>query len=524
MDTNERMRALIGMDRWLHAGVPALEPGDDVAAIVLDEHCDAEPAVDVPRVIAPPLDVGETVERIVEILSVESEDATTDALRLLVRAFNAIGACFGEWTGRGESRVIAFCGPLARTSDQIDVCRFFIDSYRRREHEPFCATTVVDHDLLYACGALGRRGSDLLTFVMWGAAPARFDDLTPVRVFLRMADGMHHVDRRPPRPSPVAEVVAAADDFPHGHVPGRSRRMRELYRQMRVFAAADFPVLVTGETGVGKEDIVRTMHAWSRRRRGPFVAVNCAAIPDTLLEAEMFGIGRGVASGVTEREGRFRQAAGGTLFLDEIGEMPLSLQAKLLRVLQDNQITPVGAPPVEVDVRTIAATNADLEQKVRAGLFRSDLYYRVTGSVVRVPPLRDRRSDVARLVEHFLRKFSSELDRPIRGISVRTLELLVQHSWPGNIRQLEHEMRRLVYTCPPGRLIDSSQLSDSITAGEPAERRPSSTLDLATRVGELERDLIRQALQRARGNRSEAARLLGLSRNGLALKMQRLEI
>jgi transcriptional regulator with PAS, ATPase and Fis domain len=169
----------------------------------------------------------------------------------------------------------------------------------------------------------------------------------------------------------------------------------------------------------------------------------------------------------------------------------------------------------------IAATNADLEEKMRRGLFRSDLYYRIAGSVVRVPPLRERRNDVAVLIEHFLHKFAAQLDHPIRGLSVRALELLVRYTWPGNVRELEHEIRRLVYTCAPGQMIDSSLLSGSVTSEPP---RTSATLDLAGRTAELERDLIRQALQRSRGNRSVAARLLGLSRNGLALKMQRLEL
>ena len=310
------------------------------------------------------------------------------------------------------------------------------------------------------------------------------------------------------------------DDFPPGYLPGRSPALAEMYRQMRLVAPADFPLLVMGETGVGKEHIVRILHSWSGRRRGPLVAVNCAAIPDTLLEAEMFGIGRGVASGVVEREGKFSEADGGTLFLDEIGELPLPMQAKLLRVLQDHEVTPVGARPRKVSLRVIAATNANLEQKMREGRFRSDLYYRVAGSVIRVPPLRECRADVGGLIQHFLRSFAAELGRPPCALSVRALEMLTGYPWPGNVRELEHEIRRLVHVSP-GAMIDASLLSEQIACPQCAEPL-SESLDLQARVAELERQLIEQALLRSGGNRSVAARLLGLSRNGLAMKMRRL--
>jgi DNA-binding NtrC family response regulator len=500
--------------------------GPEDVAILLDGDACPEPLLEMPaRLDAAPF--GAIVERLVEALAEAGDQAITNALRIVKNEANALGATLGEWTGRGEARLIAFCGPVTKTTEQLDVCRHFIEAFRRRDSEPFTMTTIVANDMRYVCAALGQRRHDLLTFVMWGDASARFDDLTLVRIFLRLIERTLDPQRsaRAPRGRSVPADVELPGELPPSHVPGRSAAMRETYRQMRVFAGADFPLLVIGETGVGKEHIVRAMHAWSRRRQGPFVAVNCAAIPDTLLEAEMFGIGRGVASGVHEREGKFGLAAGGTLFLDEIGELPLPLQAKLLRVLQDHQVTPVGGRPVEVDVRVIAATNADLEEKLRLGAFRSDLYYRIAGSVVRVPPLRERRSDIARLVEHFLHKFAGELDRPIRGLSVRGLELLVQHSWPGNVRELESEVRRLVYACAPGQVIESSLLSERVMlGGKQASPTAGSTLQIATRVAELERDLILQALQRSRGNRSVAARLLGLSRNGLALKMHRLDV
>jgi transcriptional regulator with PAS, ATPase and Fis domain len=254
------------------------------------------------------------------------------------------------------------------------------------------------------------------------------------------------------------------------------------------------------------------------------VAINCAAIPADLLESELFGIGKGVATGVAERAGRFQLAEGGTLFLDEIGEMPPPLQTKLLRALQQKEVQPVGGAPTAVDIRVVAATNSDLHRRMEDGVFRRDLYYRVAGYALRVPPLRERREDVPALVEAFVRAFGRETGKRVRGITVRALRALQEYDWPGNVRELEHEVRRLVSLCPEGQPFESGMLSPHILAPPavaPAEE-PSLGLSLEAHVERLERRLIREALERSGGNRSEAARLLGISRNGLALKMDRL--
>ena len=315
-------------------------------------------------------------------------------------------------------------------------------------------------------------------------------------------------------------------EFPKGYVPGDSPAMSSLYEQMRPLLQGDFPVLILGETGVGKEHLARILHDSSPRRRGPFVAINCAAIPADLLEAEMFGIGKGVATGVVERQGKFQLAAGGTLFLDEIGEMPFELQAKLLRALQDKEIHPVGsARSIAVALRVVAATNSDLLERVEAGRFRSDLYYRVAGGVLQVPSLRQRKQDIPSLVEAFIRAF--EARKSVRGVTVKALRALVEYAWPGNIRELEHEIRRLVELCPNGQAIDSTLLSKQVAAGEetPAEGALlADSLRLEAHVAQLEARLIREALNRAGGNRSQAAKLLGISRNGLGIKMERLGI
>jgi two-component system response regulator AtoC len=311
--------------------------------------------------------------------------------------------------------------------------------------------------------------------------------------------------------------------------------MAALYAQMQSVVAADLPVLLLGETGVGKEGLARAIHLSSPRSRGPFVAVNCAAIPADLLEAEMFGIARAVATGVGERKGRFQLAEGGTLFLDEIGELPLPLQAKLLRALQEKEIQPVGGPTVPVDLRVVAATNSDLRRRMDEGLFRRDLYYRVAGFALLVPPLRERREDIPALVQAFLARFASEAGKSLRGVTVGALRGLEEHEWPGNVRELEHELRRLVHLCPEGEAVDSTMLAPHLRPGAapssgaegPGPRAtplppPPASLDLEAHVARTEKEIIARALAAAGGNRTQAARLLGISRNGLAIKMERL--
>ena len=240
----------------------------------------------------------------------------------------------------------------------------------------------------------------------------------------------------------------------------------------------------------------------------------------------MFGIGKGIATGVAERRGKFQMAEGGTLFLDEIGDMPLELQAKLLRALQEKEVQPVGGAPVAVNIRIVTATNSDLNRRMEEGRFRRDLYFRVAGFALHVPPLRERREDVPVLVESFLRAFTREAGKAVRGITVKALRALTEYDWPGNVRELEHELRRLVYLCPEGQAIDSTMISLEVVAdAQPRGSEPAlDTLELARNVQALERRLIQDALGQAGGNRTQAAKLLGISRNGLAIKMEKLGV
>jgi DNA-binding NtrC family response regulator/pSer/pThr/pTyr-binding forkhead associated (FHA) protein len=387
----------------------------------------------------------------------------------------------------------------------------------------------------FSCGVLSSR-PPVTAAVSW--TNARWDSALVVagielgiaeRPFLEVALRMLQSATVPIPENGRSQAVAADFDlrFPDWHVVGRSPAMVALYRQLATFLRGSVPLLVTGETGAGKEHVLRILHASSDRAGGPLQIVNCTAIPPDLLEAELFGIEAGVATGVTRRRGKLRLANGGILFLDEIGDMAPALQAKLLRALQEGEVQPLGAAaPVTVDVRVVAATNTDLEQRVRDGLFRKDLYYRIAGCEIKVPPLRRRREDIPALARYFLERAAKESCKPVRGLSVTALEALQNAAWPGNIRQLQRELTRLVAVCPPGHTIESSMIAPTVlTESVPDEaEHATDDLELKRHLEALEKRLIERAIDRAAGNRSEAARLLGITRNGLSMKIRRLRI
>ena len=311
----------------------------------------------------------------------------------------------------------------------------------------------------------------------------------------------------------------------YGEIIGDSKAMRQVYGLIDKVAATRATVLLTGESGTGKELIARAIHARSPRAEEPFVAVNCMALTETLLESELFGHEKGSFTGATSRrKGRFEMAHGGTLFLDEVGEMSPSLQVKLLRVLQERTFERVGGnQPLSVDVRIVAATNRDLTQAVEAGEFREDLFYRLNVVRIDVPPLSQRREDLPVLVAHFVKKYAAEVGRPAPQVDKQAMELIYSHSWPGNVRELENAIERAVILA-----------GDIITPGDlPLEIRPDQAaaatelprdLSLNDALEDLERRMIVRALNEAGGVASHAAEALGLTKSNLAYKLKKYEI
>jgi DNA-binding NtrC family response regulator len=311
---------------------------------------------------------------------------------------------------------------------------------------------------------------------------------------------------------------------------GHSRVMRELFQLLETVAATSSTVLITGETGTGKELAARALHHNSPRRANRFVALNCSAIPETLLEAELFGHVRGAFTGaVGARQGRLEQAHKGTLFLDEVGTMSPALQAKLLRVLQEREFERVGdSHTVKIDVRVIAATHSDLAKMVGEGSFREDLYYRLNVIPVQLPPLRERREDIPLLVQHFLQKLSAESGRAALTISQDALRRLMAYHWPGNIRQLENAIERALAFSQGRSQIDVQDLTADIqeqagTAESSEVWFPDDGLDFANYIESIELALIRRSLERTQGNKRQAAKLLNLKRTTLIEKLKRLE-
>jgi transcriptional regulator with PAS, ATPase and Fis domain len=303
--------------------------------------------------------------------------------------------------------------------------------------------------------------------------------------------------------------------------------MEKILSVSRRVATADSTVLIMGESGTGKELIARFIHANSRRANQPFIAVNCGAIPADLLESEMFGHERGSFTGaVGARMGMFQLASGGTIFLDEIGEMTAPLQVKLLRVLQEREIRPVGSDRnVKVDVRVVAASNRDLAMEVEKGRFREDLFYRLQVIPILLPPLRERRSDIPVLVQHFLDKYNAKHDTRACRIADDAMVHLWEYDWPGNVRELENLVERLVVLNEDG-IVQVDHLPANIRSfiSEKKIPRPSLTeegIDLNKAVEEFEYRLIDEALRRTKGNKQAAARLLGLKRTTLVAKLRR---
>jgi two-component system nitrogen regulation response regulator NtrX len=305
---------------------------------------------------------------------------------------------------------------------------------------------------------------------------------------------------------------------------GESVPMKALRQQIAVTAPTNGRVLIYGESGTGKELVARALHAASLRNKGPFVEVSCAAIPEELIESELFGHAKGSFGGATEHKiGKFQKADSGTLFLDEIGDMSLRTQSKVLRVLEEQRFEPVGSSqPVEADVRVIAATNKNLEQEIARGAFRQDLFYRLNVIPFFVPPLRDRKEDIPILARYFLQEFSSAYSKKTRELSDTAMEILRRHPWPGNVRELRNLIERLVIVCPQARIEPHHLPPEFFRGVAESPQQPYGTLHEARSA--YERDFILRKLQEHRWNMTQTATALGLERSHLYRKMKSLGI
>ncbi len=314
--------------------------------------------------------------------------------------------------------------------------------------------------------------------------------------------------------------------FDRGSFIGRSQAMMKLLETAAQVAPSEATVLITGESGTGKEMIAGSIHVNSTRREGPFVKINCAAITETLLESELFGHEKGAFTGADRRkEGKFRQADGGTIFLDEVSEMSLAMQVKLLRVLQEREITRVGGNDViRVDVRVVAATNRDLIDEIARGRFREDLYYRLNVVTLHVPPLRERKEDVPLLAQHFLKIFSERNRKTISGFTPQAMDRLLRYAWPGNVRELMNTVERAVVLAR-SEYLDEEDLSPVFRDPIPEEASPADGLSLEALenlpLDGVEKATILRVLEQTRGNKSEAARRLGITRRTLHQKLKK---
>jgi Nif-specific regulatory protein len=311
----------------------------------------------------------------------------------------------------------------------------------------------------------------------------------------------------------------------HGII-GAGPRIQQVVRLIERIRDSLVNVLVTGESGTGKELVAKAIHYTSARARRPFVALNCAALPETLLESELFGIEKGVATGVESRMGQFQKADGGTLFLDEIGDLSLIAQAKILRVLEERVLERVGGRhAIPVDVRLLAATNKDLETEIARGAFREDLYYRIKVVHIHMPPLREIREEIGLLANHFLKEYCVEAGRPALEFSPEVMRRLTAAPWPGNIRQLRNEVMRLAAIARRNPIVDEDfGEAPAAPRAALAAAKPSQPQSLKAAVSQLEKQMILGALERTRNNQQQAARNLGLSRQGLINKMKRYAI
>ena len=316
-------------------------------------------------------------------------------------------------------------------------------------------------------------------------------------------------------------IVADSDRF--CELIGKSKAMKEIFKLIDDVSSVDSTVLITGESGTGKELTAKAIHKRSKRKNKPFVTVNCAAIPDNLLESELFGFEAGSFTGAYERKlGKFELASGGTIFLDEIGCMSPGMQAKILRALEDKKIDRLGGKiSIPVDIRVISATNINFDKAIKEGKFREDLYYRLNVIPIRMPSLRERKEDIPLLIHHFMGKFNKDLNRNISGFTEEAINSLIAHDWPGNVRELQNLIERMVALSKNGRIVLSDLFLQTQQANEAAK---DDYHDLERAISSFEKEYINEILEKTGGNQTQAAKILGIHRTTLLSKLKNLSL
>jgi hydrogenase-4 transcriptional activator len=399
-----------------------------------------------------------------------------------------------------------------------------------RSHARAALEGALDRDTAFVA-PLGRHADGPRGVAVWSVAPLGAPVVRRLRMLAAVArQGFELCAARERSVTPAGPPVEPSLEPLLPGFLSASAAMHRVVEQIQRLQGNELTVLITGESGTGKELVARAIHMGSHRSAAQFLPYNCTTTGRDLADSQLFGHRRGAFTGaVSEQQGLVRAAAGGTLFLDEIGDLPIDVQPKLLRFLEQSEIMPVGdSRPIKVDVRVLAATNADLEQRVAEGRFREDLYYRLSVIRIHVPPLRERREEIPHLATFFVREAAERLGKPDVTLGSDVLDVFAQYWWPGNVRQLKNEIQRAVAMSPPGSTIDTAHLSPEIVATRlaegavPTRRRSTAARTLAAAVEDVERDLIQSALTEASGNISEAARVLGLTRRGLYLKLRRL--
>lgn len=464
----------------------------------------------------------QTAREVSGMLLGPAEPDIGDALSALAAGIGAESACYLRADETGKPTVAGLWGSAKHFVNLKD-SRVFQECSKGLSDGVFSTSTDGDPPQITAVRTQGNKWAEAI--VVTGAPSGHpMESLLELVLLSLSSTGSPKVGIKIAQVRRVPELI-----LPDDHIPGNTPASVLMYGELKRALEDSAPVLITGETGAGKEHAVRILHVSSPRATGPLKAVNCAAIPADLLEAELFGIEPGVATGVAGRKGKLTLAHTGMFLFDEVGDMPPALQAKLLRAIEQHEIHPIGArDPIPVDVRIVASTNVDLETRVSDGRFRADLFHRLTAHRIHVPPLRDRREDIPELVRSILTQLTSESGKAIGGVSIRAIQRLQDASWPGNIRQLENELRRAAAACPDGANIESAMLSPEILASADETLNPKplgpNDLDLNHQVELLEHRLITQAIALTEGNLAAAARKLGITRNGLVMKMQRLGI